>query len=597
MKYKKTDKYIVFNEDQDLEPIKVKLPKAPAPKDIINNGLPWRQQKFRRPSIPAKLFELNKNKNIPLFEKAQVLKEDPEYYEEEIAFIQQEWDRRINGVWYYINGKATYIPGCYYFYLTCWYLERGYPDYRERDRKFYIFSEFCENDKDCYGFVYPKHRREGATTKAACWNYEYVSRRKRVRGGIQSMTDAHAEMVFQKHVVSGWRKLPFWFKPVFEGSTNPKSELSLNAPAMRITRTNMGSDEMEDLESTLDFMSSTEGAYDGSRLERYHGDEIGKTKNIDVYKRHLIVKQCLTELDKIIGKAIYTSTAGEMTKGGGEQFKKLIEASNYHKRDKNGRTTSGLYVLFMPATEGFIVDEFGDSVIDDPKGEVYDSKGRLITVGSMNFLLNERQQAIEDEDYDKLNESTRQFPIRLRDCFRNASDQDNFNMKIIQEQLDKYQFGNDEVTLGDFEWTNGVVDGKVTFVPKKNGKFMVSKLHANPEDANRFFNIDGIKVPSHHQAFIAGGDTFKFKTTQGGKKSLGGGAVFMRRNLTVDPDSRPIEDWETYKFVCTYLFKPKDKDIYCEDMLMMCIYYGCRMVPEINVPALMDHFNRRGYTG
>ena len=45
--------------------------------------------------------------------------------------------------------------------------------------------------------------------------------------------------------------------------------------------------------------------------------------------------------------------------------------------------------------------------------------------------MNERKKALEDEDYEKLNESTRQFPVRLRDCFRNASDSDNFNMKII----------------------------------------------------------------------------------------------------------------------------------------------------------------------
>ena len=198
----------------------------------------------------------------------------------------------------------------YYFYLTAWFLERGYPDYRDRDRKFFIFSEFCENDENCYGFIYPKHRREGATTKAACWNYEYVSRRKRVRGGIQSMTDNHAELVFQKHIVPSWRKLPFWFRPVFEGSTNPKSEMSFHAPAMKITRTNMGVDEMNDLESLIDFGASGEGVYDASKLQRYHGDEIGKSKNVNVYKRHLVVKQCLSEGIDIVGKAIYTSTAG-----------------------------------------------------------------------------------------------------------------------------------------------------------------------------------------------------------------------------------------------------------------------------------------------
>lgn len=356
--------------------------------------------------------------------------------------------------------------------------------------------------------------------------------------------------------------------------------LSFNAPSVRVTRTNMGMDDMDDLSSVIDYGASGEGVYDGSRLEFYHGDEIGKTTTCDVYKRHLVVRQCLSELDKIIGKCIYTSTAGEMSKGGGEAFKKLIEASNYHKRDGNGRTTSGLYTLFIPATEGFIVDEFGNSMIEE----------------SLEFLLNERKQALEDEDFDKLNESTRQFPIRLRDCFRNASDADNFNVKIIQDQLDKYQFGNNDIVVGDFEWENDKPDTRVIFTPRENGRFKVSYLFANPSESNRFITYDGIREPANVKRFIGGGDTFKF-TLAKGKKSLGGGAVFMKRDFSIDKDSDPIEEWKTHRFVCTYLHRPKTKDDFCEDMLMMCIYYGCRMCPEINVPAIMDHFNRRGYTG
>jgi len=581
VKYKRADKFITFNDDPDLTPIDVPMPTPPPAEDIIGYGLPHDEQVFKRPVMPNKLYELNKDKKIPHNEKSEILREDPEYYEEEIAFIQEEWHRRINGVWYYINGKPTYIPGVFYFYLTAWYLERGYPSYRDRDRLFFVFAEFCEFDEYCYGFVYPKHRREGATTKAACWNYEYTSRRKRVRGGIQSMTDTHAGLVFTKHLVPAWRKLPFWYKPIFEGTTNPKASLSFNAPPLRITRTNMGADEMEDLESTIDFESSTEGAYDGSRLERYHGDEIGKTKTVNVYKRHLVARECMTFLDKIVGKSIYTSTAGEMVKGGGQQFKKLITASDYSKRDGNNKTTSGLYTLFMPADEGYKIDKFGNSLKKE----------------SRQYLLNERKHALEVEDYEKLNETTRQYPLRLRDCFRNASDQDNFDTKIIQDQLDKYQFGNDDVTVGNFVWKDGIVDGRVIFQPAENGRFKVSYLFENPQQSNRYYMEMGIKIPANDNRFRAGGDTFKFKVTQSGKKSSGGGAVFMKRDHGIDHDDRPLNEWETHRLVCTYLSRPGNVDIYTEDMLMMSIYYGCKMCPEINVPAIMDHFERRGYPG
>jgi len=588
MRYKKADKYIVFNEDPDLTTITIELPSPPPKKQIINYGLPYKKQKFFRPEIPKKLKDINKNKKLSIVQKAEILKKDPEYYAEEIEFIQQEWDRRYNGVWYYINGKPTYIPGVFYFYLTTWFVDNkdneGFADYRDRDRKFFIFAEYCEYDENCYGFIYPKHRREGATSKASCWNYEYISRNRDSRGGIQSKTEDDAEMVFQDHVIKSWRKLPFWFVPVFEGSTNPKSELNMNAPAIKVTASNMGTGEIDSIESSIDFQASGILGYDGARLERYHGDEIGKTKLINVYERHLVVRECMSKLNKIIGKAIYTSTAGEMTKGGGAQFKYMIEASNTseEKRDGNGRTISGLYPLFIPATEGFIMDEFGMSLEKE----------------SLKFLQNERKQALLDGDYKKLNNSTRQYPIRLRDCFRNASAQDNFNMKIIQDQIDKYQFGNKDITIGDFEWENGKKDGRVIFVPRENGKFKVSYLFPNAKiQSNRFLMDGDLKIPANTNKFMGGADTFKFKTTQSGKKSSGGGAIFMKRDYTIDTDTRPMEDWETNRFICTYLHRPPSKDKYCEDMLMMSVYYGCRMCPEINIPAIMDHFERRGYNG
>jgi len=536
--------------------------------------------------MPKKLRELNKKKDITIEQKQDVLRKDPTYYAEEIEYITREWKRRIEGVWYYINGKPTYITGLFYFYLSSWYVgnknnKDGLPDYRDRDRKFFIFIDYCENDPYCFGVIYPKHRREGATSKASCWHFEYISRRKDTKGGIQSKTEEDAKMVFTAHIVKAWRKMPFWYTPIFEGSTNPQSKLSFNAPAIKVTASNMGRGEKDSIESSIDFKASGEIAYDGDKLNRYHGDEIGKTRLVDVYSRHLVVRECLSQRNTIIGKCIYTSTAGEMTRGGGKQFRLLIGSSDPIKRDGNGRTISGLYPLFIPATEGFIMDEFGAS----------------LEKKSLEFLQNERKQALENEDYEKLNKSTRQYPIRLRDCFRNASNQDNFNTAIIQAQLDKYQFGNKDVTVGDFEWENNEPDTRVIFVPKKNGKFKVSYLFHNPKDSNRFLMYDGLKIPFNDKKFMAGADPYKFNTTKGGKKSLGGVAVFMKRDFVIDPDDKDISEWETHRFICTYLNRPSDKDIYCEDMLMMAVYYGCRLCPEINVSAVWDHFKRRSYLG
>ena len=49
--------------------------------------------------------------------------------------------------------------------------------------------------------------------------------------------------------------------------------------------------------------------------------------------------------------------------------------------------------------------------------------------------------------------------------------------------------------------------------------------------------------------------------------------------------------------MCTYSNRTYDKYEYAEDMLMMCIYYGVKMFPEINVDLLCDYFENRGYRG
>jgi hypothetical protein len=89
---------------------------------------------------------------------------------------------------------------------------------------------------------------------------------------------------------------------------------------------------------------------------------------------------------------------------------------------------------------------------------------------------------------------------------------------------------------------------------------------------------------------VAGGDPFKFNKTEGNRKSKGGGAV-VRKGKIKDGDFSMKR-----KFVCTYSNRTYDKYEYAEDMLMMCVYYGVQMFPEINVDLLWDYFEQRGYS-
>jgi hypothetical protein len=90
---------------------------------------------------------------------------------------------------------------------------------------------------------------------------------------------------------------------------------------------------------------------------------------------------------------------------------------------------------------------------------------------------------------------------------------------------------------------------------------------------------------------VAGGDPFKFNITKGNRKSKGGGAV-VKKGMIKDGNFSMKR-----KFACTYAQRTFDKNIYGEDMLMMCIYFGVPMFPEIDVPFLWDYFRDRGFEG
>ena len=55
-----------------------------------------------------------------------------------IDYIEQEFERREDGHWFWNNGVHTYITGSHYMYLQWTKIDVGFPDFREANRLFYI---------------------------------------------------------------------------------------------------------------------------------------------------------------------------------------------------------------------------------------------------------------------------------------------------------------------------------------------------------------------------------------------------------------------------------------------------------------------------
>lgn len=602
-RYKPHDKYIVFNDDDaDLVPIKYELPEPPPLETIDGYGLEAKEQYFKKPQYSKKLQALMRKGDMLPSEKWKEMEANPDWYADDIKFLLVLWDRIYNGYWFFNNGKPTYITGLNYFFLISWRMRATSSIFRMTDREACLFIKMCSEDPYCAGFNWPKGRRYGATSLVTCWRYYVAMTGKEMHVGIQSKTDDDAYMVHENHMIFAWKKMPFWFSPVYDGKLESKHFIRFFSPDSK-SNADYGA---EALGSFIDYKNSTEQAYDGDILNALHNDEIGKAKKIDVKKRWAVQRPTLEKNQEFIGMAINTSTVDEMETGGGQEFKNICDQSHYQQKDPiTRRTASGLYNFFMPDDEGLLGKD------PDTGLSFIDKFGFCNKEIGRRKLLAERKQLRDSGDFVGYIEKVRQHPLEWKECWMKSAENCHFDLENIEFVLDKYRkinsdggFGeypyvNPDVRIGNFEWLGGIQDSRVVWRDdKKNGRFVTSWLFDHDSLSNfQVVDHNGIRRPGNTRKFVAGGDTFKYRETVGKKRSNGGGAVYWKLDFTIDGVNTAVDKLRSARFICTYNYRPAKPEDFAEDMLKMCVYYGCEIFPELNVTTIWDWFITRGYAG
>ncbi len=509
-----------------------------------------------------------------------------------VDYIEAEFDRREDGYWFLNNGKPTYMTGAHYMYLQWTSIDVGYPDFREANRIFFIFWEACRADSRSFGMAYLKIRRSGFSFMGSseCVNTGTLAKDSRV--GILSKTGSDAKKMFTDKVVPIANRLPFFFKPIQDGMDKPKTELAFRVPASKITKKNMYDIEAEEilgLDTTIDWKNTDDNSYDGEKLLLLVHDESGKwIKPNNILNNWRVTKTCLRLGSKIIGKCLMGSTSNALAKGG-SNFKKLYEDSDPATRNANGQTKSGMYSLFIPMEynmEGFI-DQYGHPVFYAPEKPVKGVDGEMIKGGAIDYWEAEVESMKGDPD--ALNEFYRQFPRTESHAFRDESKQSLFNLTKIYQQIDYADSLVKEhyLTRGSFSWENGIKDSRVIFRPDKRGRFNISWF---PKAGlqNRWVEKRGIKFPGNEHLGSFGCDSYDISGTVGGGGS--NGALHGMTKFHMD-------DAPTNQFFLEYVARPQTAEIFFEEVLMACVFYGMPILIENNKPRLLYHFKNRGYRG
>lgn len=571
-----------IGEIYEIEGLKIALPAAP--EKCLQRHSSKAEQYWERKEYPkdlAKIQSIFQWNNKP-----------KEFKDRWVDYIEQEFDYREQGFWFMNNGVKTYITGSHYMYLQWSSIDVGYPDFREANRLYWIFWEACKADPRSFGMVYLKIRRSGFSfmSSSECVNIGTLARDARI--GILSKTGADAKKMFTDKVVPINSRLPFFFKPVMDGMDKPKTELAFRVPASKITKKNMyesDDNEIDGLDTTIDWKNTEDNSYDGEKLLFLAHDESGKwVKPVNIKENWRVTKTCLRLGSKIIGKCMMGSTSNALSKGG-QNFKDIYEQSNVKSRNANGQTKSGLYALFIPMEwnmEGFI-DIHGFPVFRKPENPIKGVDGNWITNGAIDYW--EAEVDSLKSDADALNEFYRQFPRTESHAFRDESKQALFNLTKIYQQIDYNDSMIKEhyLTRGSFSWKDGIKDTEVIWTPDTRGRFLIS--WAPPKHMQNNVHIrNGIKYPGNDHLGSFGCDSYDISAVVGGRGS--NGALHGMTKFHMD-------DAPTNQFFLEYIARPQTAEIFFEEVLMACIFYGMPILVENNKPRLLYHIKNRGYRG
>jgi len=561
----------------EIQNLKVALP-------VIPEKIDYKYNKWQFEEYPRELSRIRTQ-----FDWAR---RDTTFKSQWVDYIEEQFKRREQGYWFINNKIPTYITGSHYMYLQFTKTDVGKPDFREANRIFYLFWEACKADNRCFGICYLKNRRSGFSFMASSEVINIGTSTRDSNIGIMSKTGTDAKMMFTGKVVPIINNYPFFFMPTRDGNTSPVTELAFRVPSSKITRKNMeneNEEEVEGLDTNITWKNTADNSFDGQKLKLLVEDEAAKLeKPNNILNGWRVRKTCLRLGSRIIGKCMMGSTSNALDKGG-DNYKKLYEDSDVRKRNKNGQTISGLYSLFIAMDfnyEGYI-DEYGHAVLEDPITPVKSAQsGEIIENGVISNWQNEVDSLKNDPD--ALNEHYRQFPRTESHAFRDETKSSIYNLTKIYQQID-YNDGmlQDRVlTRGFFHWKDGEKDSEVVWTPDRNGRFLVSWI---PEIAlrNKFISKNGTKYPLNEHVGAFGCDPYDISgaTFGGSNGSLHGLTKF---NMDNAPSNA---------FFLEYIARPQTAEIFFEEVLMACVFYGMPILAENNKARLLYHFKNRGYRG
>lgn len=589
-----TDKLTVYGTE-------ITLPEQPEFEDIEDWGEEKENQYWRRKKLPA----IFKNLNYDIEGHIELTEAQQDFCLEELRRIEE-------GFWFLNNGIPTYISGRHYYYLQYWILEnKKAPEYRDVSRRYFLFLWHWRKVWWCRGVMRGKARRSGATSESSSNLTCEATTVKNSKCGIISKTSADARKVFIFRVQFGYRHLVFFLQPSLSNDKDSKSELVFNVPISKTKKIIKAKliDDVEGLNSMIDYQPTALNSYDSERLSYLVIDEGGKFPPDVPFSQFLsVISETLAEGSERVGFAEIPSTVNEMTKKGGAEFKLAWDDANQFAiknkpkpiekttdeddesyfdvdeddYDYNDDCTANMFVrYYAPAYDGLagFIDKYGMSIIENPSKEqidfVFQRTGRRIRYGAKKYLENRRSKlkgtALEEEK--------RKYSFDEDEMFMQAGGECEFNADNIRKQLKNLKENpvylrrvdliKESITRKDV-FSNETTKDEVRIMDAPKGEWICYEL---PEKTNNYTQYGSYLEPQNTYFFSAGVDTTKDDFAINGSKPV----------ICIMKCSNIINGVETGMYpVMMYDGKSRLDVHFDEEVLKVCMLYGCKVNYEID---------------
>lgn len=567
----------------------VRLPELPPYEDIINHDAPRAEQKWLKRELPSFFDKVEYNKKGDLILTAK-----------QESYAAEEVRKCKNGVWYKIGGSYRYLTGKYYFFLQYYILEDGNaPEFREADRLYFLFYDHWFNIDWCLGNIRIKKRRQGASSQS-CSNilYEAIFY-KNSNCGLLSKTKEDSKDTFTQMITAAYRQLPAFLKPKQVNKEDSVTELVFAHKAQTLKEGVSDAQKIEEgHNSRINYKAPVLNAYDRGRMSYVLGDEFGKLpQDVPASRLLAIISKTLVRGVKRVGWIDMPSTVNEMTAGGGAEYKKIWDYADQFKKTP---TVNRIVRFFQPAYESYdgFIDEFGDSVIDEPTEEQYaylvdkwvrrNEYGELISelseddirLGAKVYVLNKLRDGKTGTD---LEEEIRMNPCTEDEAFLYAGvgceyNAVNFNNQIkwIEDHPEQCYWRQSRLVIKR-DKIKSIVHGKpdrdtlsVGYMDDTKGGWFILEEPSRP---NHFSDRNGYLEPLNKIAYQIGVDTTQDRIAVAGSNPA---IVVFKKSCIINGE-------ETGMYPVALWISPTRLDIHFDDEVRKaCLWYGCEANYEID---------------